>query len=260
MLARRRSDLNPARKYFALLKWSRLATFAFIVLFLVYLVWAIPWLKVGLDFQDYTEEFSFTMFLITALALTGMTSLLLRRSVEREREALIAWTSVYDEVTGLRNRRYFLDRLQLECQRAAEGGPPFGVFLFSIETDRTDEVGHGRAPSPEILRDAGRVIAHHIRGSDVVAVIGPTELAVLEVGGGPDVTELVIEAVAACVFDEAGHAEEADLRLRAGRGTFGPGVSEPGEVLRSARERLFPVQRPEPCEARPARASRFSLR
>lgn len=232
---------NPVRRYFRLLKWTRLTTFAFLVIFVVYLAWAIPWMRVGLDFEDYTREFSLTMVLVMALGFTGIAALLLRASAEREREALTAWVSVYDEVTGLRNRRYFLDRLYLESQRAAEQGAAFDVVLFSIETNQVNEVGHFRPPKPEVLRELGRVIAGEIRASDVVAVIGPTELAVLQMAGGPDVTELVVEAVLAALERRTERDPKHPLRLRVGRSRFGCDGIGPGELLRAAREHLVPV-------------------
>lgn len=250
---RRDSPLNPVRRYFALLKWTRLATFTFLLLFVVYLAWAIPWMRIGLDFEDYTEEFSLTMLLVVALGFTGVAALALRRSVDREREALTAWASVYDEVTGLRNRRYFLDRLLLECQRAAEQGTAFNVLLFSIETDQVNEVGHFRAPRSEVLREIGRVIAGELRLSDVVAVIGPTELAVLQMASGPDVTELVLEAVLTAIRTRRDRDPKFDVRLRVGRADCGPDGTAPGEVLRNAREHLRPVTSPADAQALTAR-------
>ncbi len=238
---KRAEQPNPVRRYFRLLKWTRLTTFAFLVLFVVYLAWAIPWMQVGLDFEDYTREFSLTMVLVIALGFTGVVALFFRASVEREREALTAWTSVFDEVTGLRNRRYFLDRLYLESQRAAEQGAAFDVVLFSIETNQVNEVGHVRPPKPEVLREFGRVIAGEIRASDVVAVIGPTELAVLQMATGPDVTELVVEAVLAALERNAQRDPKHPLRLRVGRSRFGRDGVGPGELLRAAREHLVPI-------------------
>ncbi len=232
---------NPVRRYFRLLKWTRLTTFAFLLLFVLYLAWAIPWMQVGLDFEDYTQEFSLTMLLVITLGFTGVAALFLRASTEREREAVVAWTSVYDQVTGLRNRRYFLDRLYLESQRAAEHGGAFDVVLFSIETNQVNEIGHFRPPKPEALRELGRVIASEIRASDVVAVIGPTELAVLQMASGPDVTELVVEAALAALERRRERDPKHPLRLRVGRARFGGDGLGPGELLRAARERLTPV-------------------
>jgi diguanylate cyclase (GGDEF)-like protein len=198
-------------------------------------------MQVGLDFEDYTREFSVTMFLVIALGFTGIAALLLRGSAEREREALTAWTTVYDQVTGLRNRRYFLDRLYLESQRAAEHDDAFDVVLFSIETNQVNEVGHVRPPRPEVLREFGRVIAGEIRASDVVAVIGPTELAVLQMAAGPDVTELVVEAVLGTLERRRERDPKRPLRLRVGRSRFGRDGLGPGELLRAAREHLVPV-------------------
>lgn len=242
---------NPVRRYFRLLKWTRLTTFAFFLLFLVYLTWALPWMEVGLDFEDYTEEFSLTMLLVIALGFTGVAALRLRASTEREREALMAWTSVYDQVTGLRNRRYFLDRLYLESWRAAEHGGAFDVVLFSIETDEVNEIGHFRPPKPEALRELGRVIAGEIRTSDVVAVIGPTELAVLQMASGPDVTELVVEAALSALERRRERDPKHPLRLRVGRARFGGDGLGPGELLRAARERLTPVTALADFEAAP---------
>ncbi|MDH5200937.1 MAG: diguanylate cyclase, partial [Candidatus Bathyarchaeota archaeon] len=173
----------------------------------------------------------------------GGVAITLRTLAHRRREALVAWTTVYDETTGLRNRRYFLERLRLQCEQAAERRSHFALILFALKP------ADGRSPREDqsttaALRSAGKVLASHTRLSDMVAVIGPRELVVLTPGLGPDIAEPTAHRLGRILLREVkGWADKPEQQpaLRVGVAVFGGETTEPGALLRAARSHLVPI-------------------
>jgi diguanylate cyclase (GGDEF)-like protein len=229
--------------YSLALRWSRLAMAAFWTLALLFFLWAIPWLPAGMSAEDYSTQVAFTFSLLGACVLLGGVAMTLRALAYRRREALVAWTTVYDETTGLRNRRYFLERLRLECEQAAERSSDFALILFALKPT-------GGAPAQQdqgsaaALRSAGKVLASHTRIGDMVAVIGPRELAVLTPGLGTGTAELTAHRLSRILLREVeGWADDPQKRsgLRVGVAVFGGETTEPAALLRAARSQLVPI-------------------
>ncbi len=177
--AERRSSTGLYTRYLRLVKASRLLNVTFWTLTAFFLFWAIPWLPGGLSEEDYNRQVAFTLALAGIAFGTGVAVLLLREWQRRLEEALVAFNAVYDNTTGLYNRRYFYDRLALECERAQRQGTPFSVLLFRFDPDTVE---HKRGGAETTLRLLGDMLVRETRGSDVVAVLGANELAVAAVG------------------------------------------------------------------------------
>jgi diguanylate cyclase (GGDEF)-like protein len=153
--------------------------------------------------------------------------------LHRTREVLLAWTEVYDETTGLYNRRYFFDRLSLECERARRLGTTFSFILLRVE----QAASHGRGPSSGALRRLGSVLTNTMRSNDLVAVLGANELAVVAMNVPRKMSLQVVERLKNGLegsLVDSGHR----LSLRLGVATYGPRSRDPGALLRSARRSL----------------------
>lgn len=85
----------------------------------------------------------------------------------------------YDAVTGLTNRRLFLDRLSHEMKKCERTGESLAVFYIDLDhfKDVNDQYGH--AVGDRLLVDAARRIGSCIRSTDTVARLGGDEFAVL---------------------------------------------------------------------------------
>jgi diguanylate cyclase (GGDEF)-like protein len=223
------------RRYRTLLHRSRLLGVAFWVAMAYFLYWSIPWFRVihwlpgGLTTEDYTERVSLTLMLGAFCAVLGLGTLILRDHLRRTREALLAWTAVYDEMTGLYNRQYFFDRLSLECERARRQGTTFSVFLMRFEPS----TGQGRGPSSQALRRLGAVLTQTVRSNDLVALLGGNELAVVAMGVARKGTPMMTHRLEAAL-----EGSLAGLNLRVGVATYSARTRNPGTLLRLARSSL----------------------
>ena len=226
-----RGDRRLHRSYYVLLRRSRLLAVAFWAAMVYFVFWAIPWLPGGLSKDDYSRQVALTLVFGGVCVLLGLGTLVLREYLRRTREALLAWGAVYDDTTGLYNRRYFYDRLSLECEWARRHAITFSLVVIRFEPKRDSS----RGASANALRRLATALGRATRPNDLVAVLGGNELAVVAMGVSrkmlPQVTERLKKALQRSITDPD---ERQSLRL--GAATYGTRARHPNELLRSARE------------------------
>lgn len=228
--ALRRGSPSPHRRYYLLLRRSRLLAAAFWATTGYFLFWAIPWFPGGLSEEDYTSRVALTLSLGGLCVVLGIGTLVLREYLRRTKEALLAWSAVYDDTTGLYNRRYFYDRLSLECERARRQGTTFSLFVMRFEHSGR----YKRGPSAGGLRRLAGALTRATRSGDLVALLGGNELALMAMGVSrkmvPQVIERLKEALGGSLWDSG-----APLNLRLGTATYGARCRHPSTLLRLAR-------------------------
>jgi diguanylate cyclase (GGDEF)-like protein len=87
--------------------------------------------------------------------------------------------AITDELTGLFNRRFFLDRIEREMQFAQRSGQP--VSLVMIDLDRLKRINdtHGHIVGDAVLRHVGATLKAVLRNVDVSARYGGEEFVVV---------------------------------------------------------------------------------
>jgi diguanylate cyclase (GGDEF)-like protein len=92
-----------------------------------------------------------------------------------------------DDLTGIRNRRYFLEQLELEWRRAMRTREPVSLVVADIDAFKALNDGYGHAEGDSSLaRVAACMRAAARRSSDCVARIGGEEFAILLPGTGAE--------------------------------------------------------------------------
>ena len=120
--------------------------------------------------------------LVTGLAVTYVwTSIRHVRRIEAatKQVALLAGT---DMLTGLANRRAFLDRLTSTFSESTRGAPSFAVLYLDLDDfkDVNDTLGHPTGDM--LLREVAGRLKKAVRQSDLVARFGGDEFAILQPG------------------------------------------------------------------------------
>ena len=85
-----------------------------------------------------------------------------------------------DALTGLANRRAFMDRLGAAFAAAGRGAKPFAVLYFDLDhfKDVNDTLGH--VAGDELLHEVAARVLGVVRGNDIVARFGGDEFAILQ--------------------------------------------------------------------------------
>jgi len=87
--------------------------------------------------------------------------------------------SVTDSLTGLRNRRYFDQRLDEEVARCRRYRVPLSLVLFDLDQFKSINDRYGHPIGDEVLVAVGNVLLRRVRSGEVAARIGGDEFAIL---------------------------------------------------------------------------------
>ncbi|HKP60905.1 MAG TPA: diguanylate cyclase [Polyangiales bacterium] len=132
--------------------------------------------------------------------------------------------SIRDPLTGLFNRRYTEETLDRELHRAARTQQSLALLMLDVDHFKRFNDTFGHEAGDQVLREIGKALGSHTRGSDVVSRMGGEELLVVL----PGATETAAEQKG-----EELRAEVAKLRLvHAGR--------ELGEITISIGVAVYP--------------------
>jgi diguanylate cyclase (GGDEF)-like protein len=87
--------------------------------------------------------------------------------------------SIRDSLTGLYNRRYFLERLRNELRNAEKKGEHVGLITFDADRFKSFNDNHGHDAGDVILREIGDVIQTTFNGTEVACRYGGEEFNIL---------------------------------------------------------------------------------
>ncbi len=87
--------------------------------------------------------------------------------------------SVMDPLTGACNRRYLMDLLPREIERAIRYGKPLSLIMCDLDHFKRVNDTHGHLAGDEVLRAAVRILLEGIRKTDWVARYGGEEFIIV---------------------------------------------------------------------------------
>lgn len=102
--------------------------------------------------------------------------------VRRQRDHLVAELSrlsVSDQLTGLLNRRGFVERAVLAIAQARRSGIALAVLMLDIDHFKAVHDGYGHAAGDTVLRSLATTMSDDRRSGDLVCRLGGEEFAVL---------------------------------------------------------------------------------
>lgn len=86
----------------------------------------------------------------------------------------------HDELTGLANRRYFMEQLELMLQRAQRYDEHLAVFLIDLDDFKRVNDLHGHLAGDQILKMIGTRLHVSLRSVDIAARLGGDEFALIQ--------------------------------------------------------------------------------
>jgi diguanylate cyclase (GGDEF)-like protein len=134
-----------------------------------------------------------------------------------------------DELTGLLNRRGFLNAAELLVARQAQKRQPVSVLMFDLDHFKKINDRFGHATGDEALRLFGKTTSGNMRESDIVGRLGGEEFAAILPGSLQDaatVADRVRLAFEAAGVTIARCQIGATVSIGAASGTFGTDVAK----------------------------------
>jgi diguanylate cyclase len=182
----------------------------------------------------------FSMLLLVGMMVISAIDGRLVRGLEIANQRVLELATA-DALTGLANRRAFLDRLAAAFSATKRGAKPFALLLIDLDhfKDANDTLGH--PAGDKLLCEVARRMTKTARQTDLVARLGGDEFAILQM----DITDLgdagtlaarIAEALGAhCVIDGA------DLHVTASIGVAACGeeIADPDALLMQADLALY---------------------
>jgi diguanylate cyclase (GGDEF)-like protein len=154
--------------------------------------------------------------------------------------------SITDALTGAFNRRYLMDQLPREVERARRYAYPLGVLMCDIDHFKALNDQRGHAAGDEVLEQFTARVQHSIRGnSDWVARYGGEEFIIVLPETGRDGAVFVAEKIRQLVIDSPFLTRAGPAAITASFGVVatgaqGPDISLKAEhLLRAADECLY---------------------
>jgi diguanylate cyclase (GGDEF)-like protein len=105
--------------------------------------------------------------------------------------------SIRDSLTGLFNRRYMQEALERELRRCDRKQQPLSIIMLDVDYFKrfNDTLGHDAGDA--VLRELGRCLQNHVRGSDIACRYGGEEFTLILPEASLGVTQLRAEQIRA---------------------------------------------------------------
>ncbi len=166
----------------------------------------------------------------------------LELAAANERLYVLATT---DALTGLANRRHFLERVSMELDRTHRYGRPLCLAMIDVDHFKMINDTYGHDAGDEVLRHLARIIQANIRRGDVAGRVGGEEYAMLlletSLKGAEQACRRLLEDVARSVTAVGGNSIHATVSI---------GITEAGDrtdtvssVLKRADVGLYAAKR-----------------
>lgn len=164
-----------------------------------------------------------------------------RQSVEASYHEEVYQLATHDALTGLYNRRQFIEMMEREVARALRHGRSLSLCMIDVDLFKPINDEHGHIAGDGVLRQLAGVLARHVRGDDVAGRIGGEEFAVMlpEAPGEPAhaFAERLRAAVAAEVFHPGG--TPCQITVSIGIASLGAECSDRSALMGAADRALY---------------------
>jgi len=134
------------------------------------------------------------------------------KTIQRELESRVKELDILaatDPLTGIGNRRHFLERAEDEMARSHRYGLPLVFLMIDIDHFKDINDKHGHDTGDDVLKSMASTLQHTMRATDIVGRLGGEEFGVLLIQSGTDealvIAERLLKALqSVCVLTKNG--------------------------------------------------------
>ena len=146
-----------------------------------------------------------------------------------------------DELTGLWNRRYFMQAAKKEMERARRYNDSFSLLTLDIDHFKTVNDNLGHAAGDEVLRNLASVIKNFFREVDIPGRLGGEEFSIIlpntDLYSAASVAERLRQEIEKNPTEYGG--EDIYITLSIGVTSYHTGVTSVDKLLKKADEALY---------------------
>ena len=165
-----------------------------------------------------------------------------RKNLERELQRL----ATTDVLTGMANRRSFLEVAEATFQRARESHAPLTVLMLDLDHFKTINDRFGHLEGDRVLAEFARATKHQLRAGDTVGRLGGEEFGLLlphtTPAEGADIANRILEAIRALELTDS-NGQHYGVTTSMGLGTLSPGDRSLHDLLDRADQALYLAKR-----------------
>jgi diguanylate cyclase (GGDEF)-like protein len=200
------------------------------------LTWLIVDLTSGAAYSDSAIPYWNGVARLSSFFILTFILSTLKNTLKQEKEF-----SRIDFLTGIRNRRYFIELVNMEINRAHRYEHPFTMVCIDLDNFKTVNDCFGHTTGDILLRLVARTIQENIRVTDTVARLGGDEFAILLPETGRNEAEVILEKVQKIGLDIM-QRHGWPVTLSIGVVTFTSPPSTVDETLRISDQLMYSVK------------------
>ncbi len=217
----------------AMVTWFSGRSIGFIFSIFSALAWLIADLTSGTAYLQSDNPYWNGLIRLSSLFILTFILSELKSTLKQEKEY-----SRIDFLTGTRNRRYFIELLNMEINRARRYDRPFTVVWIDLDNFKTANDCFGHSTGDMILRSVARTLQENVRVTDTVARLGGDEFAILLPETGRNVAETILRKARKINLDIM-QMHGWPVTLSIGVVTFASPPSTVDETLRKADRLMY---------------------
>ena len=183
--------------------------------------------------------------LLRRLARQVISLMELRRTDRELKEALVNVSRLAneDDLTGLKNRRAWMDEAQQQLQLAKRLKTPLSVLVLDVDHFKKVNDTHGHPAGDAVLRGLGQLLSLCLRVTDIPGRLGGEEFAVLAPGtdakGALQIAETLRNAIAQERIEDAGLSLQVTASIGVASMPAGLPDVDLDDLMRAADQALY---------------------
>jgi diguanylate cyclase (GGDEF)-like protein len=171
LLSPHESRVNPGSRL------AGIVTIAIMAIFVARWIGALTDVGGGFSYLQFNPLQTVVILLLVFLSMSLNFGFLLM-AMDRLRNE-VAHLALLDDLTGVGNRRYLLQRLMEECARSGRNGQPFALLVIDLDGFKTINDTHGHAAGDACLQHFTLMAQTRLRPGDMLARTGGDEFCVV---------------------------------------------------------------------------------
>ena len=154
-----------------------IVTICIMVIFVGQVVGALTDVGGGFSYMHFSPAQSVVILVLVFLSMSLNFGFLLM-AMDRLRNE-VADLALLDDLTGVGNRRYLVQRLTEECARSERSGEPFALLVIDLDGFKGINDTHGHAAGDACLQHFTLMAQTRLRPSDLLARTGGDEFCIV---------------------------------------------------------------------------------